>query len=196
MAVTGRDQQKRHIAPLLINIMIFLGIFLIIPLMLIYVFKLPWYLSFIYPWEILVGVIFITGGALISYKAINQLNLRYSTKDSEKIDRFKEGVNDDLEDGLKDGLKDDLEDELKTEGIYAYTRNPMFFGEALIALGLFLILPYTLLLYGVFLFLYVLYSSSRREEKELQEKFGEEYMVYKKNTSFFIPNPLKRVKKD
>jgi protein-S-isoprenylcysteine O-methyltransferase Ste14 len=179
----AEDQQKRDITPFLVNIMIFLGIFVIIPLILIFIFKLPWYLSFIYPWGIVIGIIFIIGGLIINSKALNQLNMSYSSNDSERIDELKEE--------LKNGSKD----ELKTEGIFAYTRNPMYFGQSLVALGLFLALPFTFLLFLVILFIYVVYSSARREEKELEQKFGDKYLNYKKNTSFFIPNPLKKGKK-
>jgi protein-S-isoprenylcysteine O-methyltransferase Ste14 len=176
------DQQKRDITPILMNIMIFLGIFVIIPLILIFVLKLPWYLSFIYPGSIVIGIILIICGLLINSKALNQLNLKYSSKDQEKAPDENREI---------DGLKD----ELKTEAIFAYTRNPMYFGQSLVASGLFLIFPYTFLLFIVLLFVYVLYSSARREEKELHQKFGEEYLIYKKNTPFFIPNPAKRKKK-
>jgi protein-S-isoprenylcysteine O-methyltransferase Ste14 len=67
-----------------------------------------------------------------------------------------------------------------TDGIYRYTRNPMYVGMALAYAGLaatvdspiaFILLPAALLViqHGVVL----------REEKYLQEKFGAEYLRYK-----------------
>ncbi len=78
---------------------------------------------------------------------------------------------------------------LIVEGPYTYCRNPMTLGTAIFylsvamwlgsvsAVGLGLIYPAGILIYIKLI-----------EEKELEDRFGFEYMVYKKNTPFLIPS--------
>ena len=73
---------------------------------------------------------------------------------------------------------------------YLYCRNPLFFGlvnlffgisilfNSISSLVMVLIFSVTILLYTKFI-----------EEKELEIRFGDEYLVYKKETPFFIPIP-------
>jgi len=78
---------------------------------------------------------------------------------------------------------------LIVEGPYTYCRNPMTLGTAIFylgvamwlgsvsAVGLGLIYPAGILIYIKLI-----------EEKELEDRFGFEYMAYKKNTPFLIPS--------
>ena len=77
---------------------------------------------------------------------------------------------------------------LVAEGPYSYCRNPMALGTALFylgvafwlgslsAMGLGLVYPVGILIYIKLI-----------EEKELEERFGSEYIEYKKRTPFLIP---------
>jgi protein-S-isoprenylcysteine O-methyltransferase Ste14 len=77
---------------------------------------------------------------------------------------------------------------LVTEGIYAHTRNPMYTGNLLIALGFCLmygspwmcgvVFPFFLLVYVGIVF---------EEERFLREKFGTKYEEYCRNTNRFLP---------
>lgn len=75
-------------------------------------------------------------------------------------------------------------------GPYAYCRNPMVFGTLVMYSGIgvytgsFSSLAVTLLL-GVLLVGYV----KTTEERELEERFGQEYLEYKARTPFLIPRP-------
>ncbi len=74
--------------------------------------------------------------------------------------------------------------ELVTHGLYSKIRNPVYlFGSLLIA-GIFLYIgkPELLWLFGVLI--PVQLFRIKKEEKVLQEKFGETYLQYKKNTWF------------
>jgi protein-S-isoprenylcysteine O-methyltransferase Ste14 len=76
---------------------------------------------------------------------------------------------------------------------YTYCRNPMTLGTAIFylgvaiwlgsfsAVGLGLVYPVGILIYIKLI-----------EEKELEERFGSEYLVYKKRTPFLIPSLGKR----
>jgi len=82
---------------------------------------------------------------------------------------------------------------LVIQGPYTYCRNPMTLGTAIFylgvaiwlgsfsAVGLGLVYPVGILIYIKLI-----------EEKELEERFGSEYLEYKKSTPFLIPGFGKR----
>jgi protein-S-isoprenylcysteine O-methyltransferase Ste14 len=162
----GKDGKKTSFLPLLFTVIIFLLLFLVIPIGLVLLLHLPWYLLFIYPLGIVIGAILIIVGVVIIYLGIKGLRLRYS-RDS--YDKIKEG--------------------LVTTGIYAYTRNPMYFGAIIMILGWFLVFPFTFILISTFLFLVLFYITARSEEKQLQEKYGRKFLEYKRKVPLFIPYP-------
>lgn len=79
---------------------------------------------------------------------------------------------------------------LATKGIYSRCRHPLYFGSALLFVGLGIILndggmefwylgvPYILLFYT---------AAVRKEERFLREKFGAEFDAYKASTPAFFP---------
>lgn len=72
-------------------------------------------------------------------------------------------------------------------GIYRYIRHPQYTGFFLITMGVMMTwvtIP-LLLLYCLLLFLY--YGLAKREEKDMEVEFGDEYLRYKKTTKMFIP---------
>jgi len=78
---------------------------------------------------------------------------------------------------------------LLTTGLYAYIRNPMFLGGFLFLLGLGVLLgslSLTFIFAPVLVALYGFYVKAV-EEKEMERKFGEEYLEYKKRVPMFIP---------
>jgi protein-S-isoprenylcysteine O-methyltransferase Ste14 len=78
---------------------------------------------------------------------------------------------------------------LVTNGIYAYTRNPMVLGYSLLPCGMGIM--FRSLSMTLFITAMVLLSSAwvakTREESSLEKRFGEAYLQYKKNTPFLIP---------
>ena len=78
---------------------------------------------------------------------------------------------------------------LITTGLYAYVRNPMFLGGFLFLLGLGVLLgslSLTFISTPLLIALYVFYVKAV-EEKEMEKKFGQEYLEYKKRVPMFIP---------
>ncbi len=76
-----------------------------------------------------------------------------------------------------------------TDGLYRYIRNPMHMGWTLALVGIgFLMSSFTLLVVftPVFVLAHVLYIKLV-EEKELEKKFGQAYLDYKKRVGMFIP---------
>ena len=72
--------------------------------------------------------------------------------------------------------------ELATEGVFAWTRNPLYGGGTLIMLGIALALAIDWLLFLILPSLLVLhFGVVRREEQYLERKFGDQYRLYKQH---------------
>ncbi len=82
---------------------------------------------------------------------------------------------------------------LITEGPYQYTRNPMITGVLFILFSEYLILNSINLLYWfVFFFLLNCIYFKLFEEKQLVERFGEEYLNYRENVPMWIPKFIQK----
>ena len=76
---------------------------------------------------------------------------------------------------------------LVTNGIYTYIRHPQYAGFMLITLGLLVhwaTIP-LLIMWPILMFMY--YRLAKREEKDMEKEFGNQYLEYKKKTSMFFP---------
>jgi len=84
---------------------------------------------------------------------------------------------------------------LLANGPFAYCRNPMTLGTILAFLGIAILLgsPSAVILVLVGTLLLLIYIKVI-EEKELEMRFGAEYLKYKADTPFLIPLPRKRRK--
>ena len=82
---------------------------------------------------------------------------------------------------------------LITTGPFQYCRNPMTLGTILAYLGLSIAAATIVgpILVGAFAALLLVYLK-RMEEKELAERFGEEYLAYRRDVPFIIPRPPSR----
>jgi len=78
---------------------------------------------------------------------------------------------------------------LVTSGLYAYVRNPMLSGLFIFLIGLGTLLGSLSLIFiftPLFILVNVLYLKAV-EEKEMEKKFGMQYLDYKKKVPMFIP---------
>jgi protein-S-isoprenylcysteine O-methyltransferase Ste14 len=77
--------------------------------------------------------------------------------------------------------------QLVTTGLYSRIRHPQYLGFLIITLGLNVqwLTIITLLLWPILAFLY--YRLAKREEKDEEEQFGEEYRKYKRTVPMFLP---------
>jgi protein-S-isoprenylcysteine O-methyltransferase Ste14 len=72
-------------------------------------------------------------------------------------------------------------------GVYRYIRHPQYTGLMLLSLGMMIewaTLP-LLILFPVMIFMYV--RLAKREERDMTDEFGEEYVAYCRRTKMFIP---------
>ncbi|HOL22228.1 MAG TPA: isoprenylcysteine carboxylmethyltransferase family protein [bacterium] len=82
---------------------------------------------------------------------------------------------------------------LTTAGPYQICRHPLYLGSFLLSLGLLIISQnFFVFLFFIIFFPLTYIPAMLKEEKFLTEKFGDEYINYKKSTSCFIPS-LKKI---
>ncbi len=82
----------------------------------------------------------------------------------------------------------------KYEGLYSQIRNPMLLGWFILLFGLGILLNSISLIFiftPIFILVNILYLKTI-EEKEMEKKFGEQYLEYKESVPMFIPRFGKR----
>jgi len=80
-------------------------------------------------------------------------------------------------------------DRLVQDGIFAHSRNPLYVGNMMVFLGLFLVLNSTWgYLIGVPFFYIAYLSITLAEEDFLRKQFGEEYVAYCRRVNRFLPS--------
>ncbi|MFN8672475.1 MAG: isoprenylcysteine carboxylmethyltransferase family protein [Candidatus Sericytochromatia bacterium] len=76
----------------------------------------------------------------------------------------------------------DNPEKLVIDGLYKFTRNPMYLGFLIFLIGFFIILGTLTPVFIVFLFFIITDNwYIKFEELKLIDKFGENYLTYKKN---------------
>lgn len=80
--------------------------------------------------------------------------------------------------------------QVATTGIYAHLRHPQYIGFILIMLGFLVQWPtfITLIMFPILVTMYV--RLARREEKDAQSEFGDDYARYADRTPAFLPRIL------
>ena len=74
---------------------------------------------------------------------------------------------------------------------YSYCRNPLYFGLINLFFGISVLIGSISSLVMVLAFsVIILLFTKVIEEKELEKRFGDEYLAYKRTTPFYIPIPL------
>jgi len=84
------------------------------------------------------------------------------------------------------GVDRDKAGPLVTNGIYAWTRHPIYVAFDLIFVGTFLVHSGWLFLLLVLVWLPLMHQTMLREEEFLPKKFGHEYMRYRQRTGRYI----------
>jgi protein-S-isoprenylcysteine O-methyltransferase Ste14 len=86
------------------------------------------------------------------------------------------------------GAPGDLTKELVTQGPYRWTRNPIYLGDGILILGLTFLTRSPSLLISCMVFVIVMHVLVRKvEEPDLEKRFGEQYIEYKKQVPRWFP---------
>ena len=77
---------------------------------------------------------------------------------------------------------------LATDGLYRYIRHPQYLGLILITSGMLIQWPtiLTVIMWPILLFAY--WHLAKVEEKEMESKFGQSYINYRREIGMFLPN--------
>ncbi len=84
-------------------------------------------------------------------------------------------------------------EQLATSGIYAWTRNPLYFGSTILAAGFVIVANSWIVAALVFAYILVFYPSViRREGRDLRVRFGPQYDAYASRVMVFFPWPSRQ----
>ena len=126
------------------------------------------------PWNLILGAIMALGGFYFAFRTVfSQFSMAGGTP-----------------------LPVMATQKLLVDGTYQYCRNPMVFGTLLAYLGIAFLVGsissiLAVIIFGGFLLTYV----KKVEERELEARFGQEYVDYKARTPFLIPGNFRRIKR-
>ena len=78
-------------------------------------------------------------------------------------------------------------DKLITSGLYGRVRHPQYFALFLITVGMLIQWPtiITAAMWPILMFMY--YRLARREEREMESRFGDQYVTYRQRVPMFWP---------
>lgn len=87
-------------------------------------------------------------------------------------------------------------EELVTKGIYRYVRHPQYLGLILVTFGWLIHWPTvpTAIMWPILVAMY--YRLAKKEEKEMEERFGDRYLIYKEEVPMFIPRLSNKSRQD
>lgn len=89
------------------------------------------------------------------------------------------------------------ESRLVTDGIYARVRHPQYTGLFLIAFGEGIVHWPTIVSVAAFPVIVISYALlARKEERQMIEKFGDEYRAYQREVPMFVPRAHRRTLKE
>lgn len=131
-----------------------------------------------FPWNLLVGLVVLSVGFGVAWGAIYQL--------------YRAGR------GLPWGDVDypAQSTQLVTTGLYAYSRNPMILGFLILLSGIGWVVQSisAILLIPLVAFILLWLWLKRREEPQLEQRFGDAYRAYKETTPLIIPRLWRRAR--
>ncbi len=83
-------------------------------------------------------------------------------------------------------------EKLIQNGVYGIVRHPIYSADIVLSWGIFLFWPTIIVLFSIIWLNIILFIWMYLEERILIEKFGNDYLEYKKKVPMFLPNILSR----
>jgi protein-S-isoprenylcysteine O-methyltransferase Ste14 len=164
--------QKKSPPPLKFVLVLVSTIFASIALGVTFLFSLPWFFLKSEIWIIFSGLILLGVGFPLMYLTSRTLSVYRALG--------------------KEIYQDRTQSQLVTTGIYSYTRNPLYLSSSILFLGWTLLTRFTPLIIITLLFMILFVRVAKWEEKELAERFGQEYLEYKNRVPFIVPYPRRQ----
>ncbi len=158
---------RRRLPPLWIFVILFLLLYGSLSVGLTWVFKLPRCVPIPSTAGLVAGVILLAFGFGWMAWTLRSLSIRRALG--------------------KELFKSAAESTLVTTGTYAYSRNPLYFSAIVLFLGWFFVFRWTPVAIMTILFLVHFILVAKWEERELTQRFGDQYRNYKQRTPFLIP---------
>jgi protein-S-isoprenylcysteine O-methyltransferase Ste14 len=158
---------RRRLPPLWLLAALSFLIYLVFSALLTMALSLPWLVPIPKRIGITVGVILLVLGFTMITWAFKSLGLRRILG--------------------KELFLSKSESKLIAAGVYAYSRNPLYFFALVLLLGWFFVFRLTPILILTLLFLAHFVLLAKWEERELKERFGQEYEDYRQHVPFFVP---------
>jgi protein-S-isoprenylcysteine O-methyltransferase Ste14 len=158
---------RRKLPPIWVFIVVFVTIYTAISVGLTIMLKLPWQAPMPLWLTVGAGVPLLVLGLAFDFWAIKSLS-------------FKRALGKEL-------FLDKSESKLITHGPYAYTRNPIYLSVLICLLGWFFLLRLIPLGFLTVIFLMHFFAVAKWEERELRERFGQEYIDYAKRVPLVFP---------
>ena len=133
---------------------------------LIIYFSSSFFPSYTFPLFNALGILILGSGLLLIFLAVKSFKIAQTTINP---------------------LQPDLASFLVTDGVFKYSRNPMYLGLLMIVISssIFYLNIYSILT-PLFFYLWINRFQIKREEIFLTEKFGKEYLSYKNTTRRWI----------
>ncbi len=127
-----------------------------------------------FPFNILLGLSIMFSGAAIGIKATRKLRAAGKGLPWGELDKETQSTI------------------LVTTGIYEYTRNPILFGYTLLPFGMGLLFrsPGMALPIPLLILVIMVIWIKKKEEPNLESRFGKAYLEYKEKTPFLVPRLL------
>lgn len=163
---------RRKLPPIWLFVVIFLLAYSVLSAVLTMVLKLPWRLPLPVTVGVSIGVVLLVLALGMMIWVLKSLGIGRAFG--------------------KELFLPKSESKLVTTGIYAYSRNPLYLLVLLFLLGWFFLFQLTAVLILTSLFLVHFIFVARWEERELRERFGQEYEDYKRRVPFFVPRVARK----
>ncbi|MFX1368333.1 MAG: methyltransferase family protein [Promethearchaeota archaeon] len=160
-------KERRKQPPIRVLVPVTFVLFSAVSIIIIYVLSLPWNLPIHFLLSVGTGLVLLATGFPLIILTLRSLSLNRAFGDELYLASE--------------------QSKLITTGPYAYTRNPLYLSATILFIGWTLLLRYTFLLLVTVMYLFLFRFAAKWEEEELAERFGEEYLSYKKRVPFFIP---------
>ncbi len=163
------EKKTRDPPPLVLLIIIVFSVIGLVSTGITILLSLPWFITFYPPLDSIVGIALLGIGFPMMFLTLKELRVHRALG--------------------SEIFQTESKSRLITTGIYARTRNPLYLTSTILFLGWAFLLRLTTIYFMTLFFIILFIRVAKWEEKELEDRFGEDYVIYRDSVPFFIPYP-------